>query len=252
MRIIVNADDFGLTRAVNAGIEDAFQNGIVRSTTMMVSMPAFEHAVSVAKRNTGLGVGVHLNLTAGYPVLNNLKTLTDESGQFLRLHEYPDCLQTVDTEEVRAEFVAQIEKLLSVGIQPTHLDSHHHIQAFDPIFAVFCEVAKQYHLPVRNIRNINGHYITGDYAERGIKTTEFCCTSFYGDAATFETLTANLESFQGESLEVMSHPSYLDLALHEMTSQGFQRIHELHALTRSEWKQYIKEHSIVLSNFAEL
>ena len=79
-KIIVNADDFGLSEAVNYGIISAYKNGIVRSTTIMPGMPAFEHAIGLLKENKGLGCGVHMTLSVNKPILNCHKTIVDENG----------------------------------------------------------------------------------------------------------------------------------------------------------------------------
>ena len=83
-KLIVNADDMGLCEAVNYGILCAHQKGIVTSCTLMAGMPGFEHAVGLLKANPKLGVGVHLTLSAGTPVLQTHQTIRDEKGCFFR------------------------------------------------------------------------------------------------------------------------------------------------------------------------
>jgi chitin disaccharide deacetylase len=84
MKLIVNSDDYGLTPGVNLGIIDALKRGILRSTTAMMNMPAIEMAADLAKENPELGVGIHLVLSAGKPLLNTHKTIVDENGNFLK------------------------------------------------------------------------------------------------------------------------------------------------------------------------
>ncbi|MEG0276419.1 MAG: ChbG/HpnK family deacetylase, partial [Coprobacillus sp.] len=74
VKIINNADDFGYSNAINYGIIDCYLNGMLTSTTLMPAMPGFDHAVALAKQNPGLGIGVHLTLTCGRPVLEGHKT----------------------------------------------------------------------------------------------------------------------------------------------------------------------------------
>ena len=85
-RLIINADDFGYCKGVNMGIIEAHQNGVLTSTTLMAGMPGFDQAVNLAKKNPGLGVGVHLTLTCGYPVSKDLQTIVDDKGAFLNVH----------------------------------------------------------------------------------------------------------------------------------------------------------------------
>ena len=82
IQLIVNADDFGLTEGTNYGIIDGHINGLVNSTTMMMNMPGTEHAVHLAKEYKTLGVGVHLVLTAGEPLLKNVPSLVGADGLF--------------------------------------------------------------------------------------------------------------------------------------------------------------------------
>ena len=149
-KIINNADDFGYSRAVNYGIIDSFQRGVLTSTTLMANMPGFDHAVMLAKENPELGIGIHLTLTAGTSILNGHQTITDENGKFRKRTYYCQMDTPIDEEEVYNEWKAQIEKVLSSGIVPTHLDSHHHIHIFRNNLPIFMRLAKEYNLPVRN------------------------------------------------------------------------------------------------------
>ena len=87
-KVIFNADDFGYSKAINLGIIQAHKNGILSSATLMANMPGFEDAVKLAKENPELGVGVHLTLTCGYPVLSDVPTLCQENGKFHKLTYY--------------------------------------------------------------------------------------------------------------------------------------------------------------------
>ena len=103
-KLIVNADDFGLSEAVNYGIISAYKNGIVRSTTIMAGMPAFDHAVELLKENKGLGCGVHMTLSLNKPVLNYHKTIVDENGNV----EVPGCLRNGISEKAANEIFDQM------------------------------------------------------------------------------------------------------------------------------------------------
>lgn len=86
-KVIFNSDDFGYSHGVNYGIMDAYQRGILTSTTLMANMPGFEHAVKLRKEMPRLGVGVHLTLTCGKPLLKTVDTLI-ESREFRSLSYY--------------------------------------------------------------------------------------------------------------------------------------------------------------------
>ena len=108
IKLIVNADDFGLTEGTNYGIIDGHINGLVNSTTMMMNMPGTEHAVRLAKEYNLLGVGVHLVLTAGEPLLKDVPSLVGENGSFHKQSVVRE--GNINPEEVEREWTAQIEK----------------------------------------------------------------------------------------------------------------------------------------------
>ncbi|WP_317907037.1 carbohydrate deacetylase, partial [Bacillus subtilis] len=143
---------FGFSRGVNLGIIEAFQHGVLTSTTLMVNMQEAEHAVELARQNRELGVGVHLTLTAGRPILGGLHTITDEEGNFRKLLYYQGFFD-IDLDEVYREWKAQIEKALSFGLNPTHIDSHHHIHTYGNLPEVFVKLAKEYDLPCRKVNH---------------------------------------------------------------------------------------------------
>lgn len=230
MKLIVNADDFGLSRGVNFGIIDAMRYGIVRSATLMASGPAFDHAVELGKSNEALGIGIHLILTWGYPLLSGHKTLVDDRGQFHKpayAETHGDCL---DPGEIEKEFTAQIEKVLASGIQPTHLDSHHHVHMLPACREVIAAVARKYSLPYRGESSFT--------------------SAFYGGSLTAGRLREILEENRGEALlEIMCHPGYLDPGLQRESSYDLPRIREYGILTAPETLDYIKGKKIELINY---
>jgi chitin disaccharide deacetylase len=146
--LIVNADDFGISEGVNAAVVDAHRNGILTSATVMVNMPGFEQAVRLALANPTLGVGIHLNLTSGPPVLSpsRVSTLVDGSGRFppggavLRRLS----LGRLDPQELEAELNAQVERGLTAGLTATHLDSHHHLHLHPLLQPIAVRVARRF------------------------------------------------------------------------------------------------------------
>ena len=151
-RLIINADDFGLCESVNKGIVEAHTKGVLTSTTIMANMPAAQQAVDLAKNLPTLGLGVHLNLTAGKPLCqdNTVKLILDSQGHFA-LSPGKLALASLITGKVRTaietELASQIQWLIDKSIKPTHLDSHKHIHAFLSIFPIVCRLAKRFSIP---------------------------------------------------------------------------------------------------------
>lgn len=154
MKVIFNADDFGLTQGVNQGIVKAHLDGVVKSTTLMVGMPAEQHAVQLAKQLPELKIGLHLRFTAGRP-LTGERNLTDEHGVFTA---YRDFWQRRDyqPEVIYHEAIAQVEHFLKLGLTLSHLDSHHHAHTHPQLAPIIYEVAKKYHVPLRDIGMAGG------------------------------------------------------------------------------------------------
>jgi len=129
--LILNADDFGLTRGVNEGILRAHREGILTSATLMASSPAFDDAVERAKATPTLAVGCHLVLVGGTAVSapEEISSLVDADGKFPRT--LPQLVAKLSSGSVRSgdietELRAQIGKIRGAGIEPTHVDTHKH------------------------------------------------------------------------------------------------------------------------------
>lgn len=237
--LIVNADDFGLSEAVNYGILKAYKEGVVTSTTIMANMPGYEHAIQLAKENPGLHIGVHLTLTTYKPLLKSHKHIVMENGYF---HDKSK-INEIDNEEAYLELKAQIEKVLESGIKIDHLDSHHHIHIEPILKEVMERLSKEYQLPFRG----------GFLYDSPIEKYSTSNITFYNDGITvenFKKITQNIK--EKEVCEVMCHPAYVDHFLYNITSYALQRIDEVEILCSEEVKQILKEEDIILTTYSQL
>lgn len=153
VRLIVHADDFGISESVNLGLVDAHRHGIVTSTSVMANGAAFEHAVALAKECPTLDVGVHLTLTEERPVGPAAAGLVDAHGRFApNVFDLAarHALGRVPLDAVRAELDAQIRRVLASGIPVSHLDGHQHVHALPGIARVVAELAKAH--GIRTVR----------------------------------------------------------------------------------------------------
>ncbi|MGH9714384.1 MAG: carbohydrate deacetylase [Candidatus Acidiferrales bacterium] len=146
-QLILNADDFGMTRGVNEGIIRAHRDGVLTSTTLMAGGAAFEDAVNLAKQNPGLGVGCHLVLVGGCAIapLQAIPSLADDAGQLpATLPEFVTRVSSgrIRVDEIEREMRAQIEKIRAAGIEPTHLDTHKHTHAHPRVMEALGRVAQ--------------------------------------------------------------------------------------------------------------
>lgn len=155
-KLIVNADDFGFTRGVNAGIIRAFKSGVLTSATIMANGDAFDDAIGLARSNPGLGVGCHLAVVGGRPVApaREVASLLNGDGMLPRtLTELMKMLMSgrARVEEIEREFRAQVERVLLSGITLTHLDSHKHAHTHASVMQALARVAVEFAIPcVRN------------------------------------------------------------------------------------------------------
>lgn len=150
--LIVNADDFGLSGGVNAGIDMAHRDGILTSATLMANGLAFAGAVEIARANPRLGVGIHLNIVGGRPLSPpaSVSELATAEGTFRPFRRRR--LTRAFLAHAEVEYRAQIEKVLAAGIEPTHVDfeKHHAWQA--GLYMLACRLAEEYGIAaVRNL-----------------------------------------------------------------------------------------------------
>ncbi|NRS46943.1 chitin disaccharide deacetylase [Brevibacillus sp. HB2.2] len=247
MKLIVNADDFGYSKGVNLGIVEAHREGVVTSATLMVNMEGFEHAVGLAKEHPTLGVGIHLVLTCGSPVSQDVPSLTDGEGRFRRGQDH---LISAAPEEIERELRAQLGRFVASGLKLTHIDSHHHVHAHPAVLPIVLKLAEEYRVPVRY------PWMSGTQEQRdqsSVLTTEGFSHHFYGDDLTVQSFVRIVEDMSDYPVvEIMTHPAYLDEAVLTGSSYAKQRTTELKILTAAELKQYIRDQKIQLVTFSEL
>jgi len=271
-RLIINSDDYGRTPEVSRGIREAHLRGVVTSTTCMMNIPTTAGDIAVALRETPkLGLGVHLVLTADRPLLprEQVKTITDGEGNFLKLAALIAQIPQVDAREVKEEWRAQIEAFIkAAGRKPTHFDSHHHSSYFSPaLFRAMLELAKDYDCAIRLPIMDGGDEMAGlpseligpikKYAPELLKEfnprrpTAFFA-SFYDDLATRKEFQRIIDGMGNGAFEIMCHPGFVDEILLAASSYAKQRKTELEILTDPAVKAAIKSHGIELITFAEL
>ena len=146
-RLIINADDFGLTLGVNRAIGELHQAGVLTSATLMATGRAFDDAVAVAHANPMLGVGCHIVLTDGTPVSHpdSIPSLIGSDGKHFRssLADFVQALirGRIREAEIELEAHAQVSKLQHAGIHVSHLDTHKHTHLFPAVTRPLLRIA---------------------------------------------------------------------------------------------------------------
>lgn len=246
-RLIINADDLGLTPGCNAGIIQALTAGIVSDTTIMINTDHAADAVARLRAN-GLAAGLHLNLTYGHPLLpgKDAASLVDKKGAFHR--PVNRVVAVCEPREAERELTAQIEKFLATGLTLTHLDSHHHAHSYPELLDVAIGLARRLGVPLRQ----TGPAVKARIVAFGVPTTDAFSDAFYGPGATLSNLQAILRGHSDGVLEIMCHPADADDMLAEVSSYSAERQRELAILTSPEMKEFIAAEGIELVSFAAL
>ncbi len=217
-RLMINADDFGYKEETNDAIVSSIGPSGVRSVSMMVNQPGYAHALRLLRDNqlTAALVGIHINLTEGLPLTQGIRSSTlfcDAQGAFVYGRDKPIFrLGKKDKKAVAEEVEAQIRKFMELGIQPAHLDSHHHVHTEWGILRIFVKLARKYQISrIRIARNTGSaqnklkntyRNMINAYLRRvsGLETTDY-----FGSIDDICQLVP-LEDLKGKNIEVMVHP----------------------------------------------
>ncbi|MDR0217517.1 MAG: chitin disaccharide deacetylase [Enterobacteriaceae bacterium] len=253
--LIVNADDLGLSKAVNYGIIEAHRNGIVTSTTAMMNMPNIEHAAELVAEYPTLAIGLHFVLTAGKP-FSSMPSLVREGvlGKWLwdieKAGELP-------LDEIMAELACQYAQFVTLfGRRPSHIDSHHHVHMFPDLYPLVAEFAREKSIALRA-----GHGLISENAEVQLpRGTDYFSMRFYDDSygdsdgvsdELFLSILDEVEKREYHTIEVMCHPAFIDNDL--LASQyAYQRLDELEVLTSKSLKAAILARGYQLGSYLDL
>ena len=253
MKLILNADDFGLTETVNHGIVECFKAGVVKSTTIMMNQPGTQHAIELYHQGLVPEVGLHFTVTAGKPLSapELVPSLVDDQGNFLDKAALFNKVDVVEGEVV-LELNAQYQAAVDAGLKINHIDSHHFGGVFKPLKAAFTRTVNHIGLPVRRIDNI----LSGQDALR-VPTPDAFDMRFFDEGVSLNGLQDLLLSYQAMMpdgvLELMCHPSSVaSEQLKSLSSYSDKRVEEHQLLTSPELKQWLAEHQIECIGFEDL
>lgn len=254
---MINADDFGFTRDVNAGIVHAHREGVLTSATLMANGDAFEDAVRLARETPTLDIGCHLVLVQGNSLMTGLPLPETPRGvvaALVRGHL-----------DLYAELRAQIEKVMACGISPSHLDSHKHTHIVPAVFKVVIRLAQEFRIPfVRLPLDRTAPYarVPCSLADplyrrmgqrRGVRMTDHFVGYRLTGTLTEQTFAAALATLDEGSTEFMCHPGYLNAELRNApTRLKESRVRELEALTSPRIRNVMGEAGIRLATFRTL
>lgn len=245
--LIVNADDFGLSKGQNYGIIEACRRGVVSSTTALINGEAVEHAAQLSRDVPELGVGMHFVLTLGMP-LSPMPGLTRDGQLGKWIWEMAE-QGVLPLEEITRELDCQFNRFVDVfGKEPTHIDSHHHVHMIPAIFPIVAEFAQRKGVAIRVDREVPG------VPDCAVKSTDGFSSAFYGDEideALFLKVLDESAARAEKSVEVMAHPAFVDNTVRK-SAYCWPRLVELDVLTSASLKYAIAERGYRLGTFRDL
>jgi predicted glycoside hydrolase/deacetylase ChbG (UPF0249 family) len=267
-QLIVNADDFGFTPDVNAGIVEAHRRGILTATTLMANGDAFDDAVRLAKATRALDIGCHLVLIGGRSLV---------SGRAFPA-TVPRLAAALASREIRPyeELKPQVVRILEAGVRPSHLDTHKHTHLAPPVLDAVARLGEEFDIrwvrrpfdfPLQAMRGIVPPLkrMTSDALglvrrrfhrvldRHGCRTTDH----FAGFQITGRFRTAELVELVGMmpegSTELMVHPGHCGEELRRArTRLKESREHELAALVAREVRDEVERNRIELVRYRDL
>lgn len=283
-RLIINADDFGLTSGVNQAIKEASRACAITSATLMANSQAFAEAVQLAKNLPRLGTGCHIVLIDGEPVSRNLHSLTSGGSGFtssLKDFALAAIGKKLSQEEIQREAEAQIRKIQSAGIAVTHVDTHKHTHIFPHVLQPVLKAAK--FCGIQAIRNPFEPFrawplgvITGRpslwkrllevallqkfssafrqaIAEEGMISTDGIAGVIATGGLDQSLLTATINTLPDGTWELVCHPGYVDEALGKAGTRLLgSRQTELEALRSQQTREALARRRVELISYADL
>ncbi len=258
-RLIVNADDFGYTRDVNAGILECHRAGILTATTLMATGAAFDDAVRLSRENPSLDVGCHLVLT-GSPGLPATVAELAQAVALRRIHIYD-------------ELTGQVRKIVDAGLQPTHLDTHKHTHLMPPVLDAVARLSQEFGIPwvrrpfdfplaangiglgkrvvSRTFGVVRGRFQRVLTAHGCRMTDHFAGFRMTGQYDESE-LVRLIEHLPEGTTEFMCHPGFCTGELKSTrTRLKESREQELRALTSPQVRAALERNGIALTNYRE-
>ena len=168
MDVIVNADDLGINSEVNKATFSLMDHGKITSATIIANGPCVEEACDQIGRFPKCSFGAHLNVTEFHPLISsqNLAPLLNDDGELIMGRVREITIDSSLAEGIFQEFCAQIDRLMSLGVRISHLDSHNYVLSISKMFPILKRVQKKYQ--IRKVRISRNIYADGLMSKLGL------------------------------------------------------------------------------------
>ena len=273
--LILHADDAGMSPEANEATEFYLENGLIQSAAVMMPCPSAEAFLEWTKTHPKTDIGLHLTLTSEWktyrwgPVADPVKVpgLIDPSGKLWP--EVPDVVMHANAKEIEIEIRAQIDKSISFGWNPTHIDSHMGTVFGSPEYTrAYLKVAEEYGIPamvidLSNIEMVNkfrkvGFAVTDEVIEMvdKYKLPKLDDFTAVPKGATYEEVRENFYkhviSLDPGITELIFHPAIATQNLKSITHSWRQRSWEAKIFSDPEVIKFLKDEGIVFTNWIDV
>jgi len=270
-KLIVSGDDLGIHEAINRGVLEAHEEGIVTSASIVPCGRAFEHACRLVEKRRKLDLGIHLTLVEEKPLLSAkvLKTLAPE-GRFPKTYRqlfFGLVKGRIDPDEIEQELDAQVQRVLKAGLAISHLDSHQHTHFFPQVRKILFRLAEHYE--IRGVRaagrvvpsRTKFSLFLGPFAKgtqraarkRGIKTPDTLWLPSPSGRITTRDLIAGIPKLPEGVTELVVHPGVDQQALAAAyPAWGFKWQQELAAIKATDLRDMVTRHKVQLTRYSEI
>lgn len=275
LKLIVNADDFGLNKKINKEIIRSYKFGIVRSASLMANGNAFDDAVEYIKQNPQLDIGIHLTLTGEHPaadsgivssLLGKDKKFFSNASEFAKKY----FAWKISLDEVKLEFNHQIIKILDNKIKISHIDSHQHIHILPAIFKIVAELSNKYKIKYIRLprENFQFYFVKRFLSMKrlaqlfsintvcrfvpmhGFFTTDYFSGFYLGGRISRENLISLIHKLPATGIcELMCHPGFYITSV--SPHFNYRTVEEADALTDQYVLQILKEKNIKICSFRD-
>lgn len=275
-QLIINADDFGLTNAINEEIIRCIKDGVVTSTSLIAGGRAANEAIKLAQNfDQCTGLGVHLTLDSEAPVADpaDIPTIVSKNGKLLGRSRIMARLCTGQSKikDVHHEWSAQIGKIFDAGLKPDHIDSHGHIHCFPFLVSLVIEIAKHFGIPavrlpaaprrlslsLNRVPGLISLHLAAKIAcikfRSVLKHPDFMTGFSFGGRYDEKIFLKDIDSLRNNDIaEAMFHPGPGSIDVPDYNSWDYNWAVDSATLRSTRVKDFISEKGVKLITFKEL
>ncbi len=269
-KLIVTADDFGISKEVNEAVEDGHKRGILTATSLMVGEPFAADAVARAKTMPKLGVGLHVALSRAHPVspAKDIPDLIDANGLFraglvsagFRFFFLPTVRR-----QLKIEITAQFEAFAKTGLPLDHVNTHNHLHLHPTVLSLLLEIGPRFGMKAvrlpkdRNAKGIGVLFLKPWLAlmdsrlrSQGVCTNDVLLGLYETGSMDTKTLISLLEGLSDQTAELMCHPATGPWADMDPMAEGFRHDLEYMALIDKAAVNAVQTHNISLVAYRDI